>query len=204
MTESVQRFPPLERGAMTERQRAVADEIAAGPRGSLKGPFLVLIHNPDLASCVQALGEHLRFATEIPKALIEVAVLVVAHRWDCEYEWFAHARIAREAGVSEESIAELAKGEMPAGMHGDEAMVHKFSVETAWEGRPSEEALNLAQARFGRAAVLDLIAIAGYYSMLAMVLNAAQVPVPAHPIALQKGAPQRPRTSVDMLKASGS
>src|SRR5258705_10284745 len=72
MTESVVRFPPLERSAMTERQRAVADEIAAGPRGSLKGPFLVLIHNPELASCVQAVGEHLRIGTTIPKTLMEL------------------------------------------------------------------------------------------------------------------------------------
>src|SRR4051812_6000279 len=100
-----QRFPPLDREVMTERQRAVADQIASGPRGSLKGPFLVLIHNPELASCVQSLGEHLRFGTAIPKTLIEVAILVTAHRWNCAYKWFAHARIAREAGVKDAMIA---------------------------------------------------------------------------------------------------
>ncbi|MFP3556699.1 carboxymuconolactone decarboxylase family protein [Paraburkholderia sp. SIMBA_049] len=197
MTESVTRFPPLERSAMTERQKAVADEIAAGPRGSLKGPFLVLIHNPELASCVQAVGEHLRFGTEIPNTLIELAILVVAHRWNCRYEWFAHARIAREAGVTPEMISELAIGKMPSSMNADEALVHRFSVETAWDGRPGEVALDRAQERFGRSAVLDLIAVVGYYTMLAMVLNAAQVPVPEHPIELQKAISQRPTTQVD-------
>lgn len=197
MTESVQRFPPLERGAMTERQKAVADEIAAGPRGSLKGPFLVLIHNPELASCVQAVGEHLRFGTAIPKPLIELAILVVAHRWNCRYEWFAHARIAREAGVSADMISELAIGELPSPMSADEALVHRFSVETAWDGRPSEVALDKAEAIFGRPAVLDLIAIVGYYTMLAMVLNAAQVPVPDHPIQLKQTPAMRPTTQVD-------
>ncbi|MGF6700383.1 4-carboxymuconolactone decarboxylase [Paraburkholderia sp. MM5496-R1] len=196
MTESVMRFPPLERSAMTERQKAVADEIAAGPRGSLKGPFLVLIHNPELASCVQTVGEHLRFGTAIPKTLIELAILVVAHRWNCQYEWFAHARIAREAGVKEEMISELAVGKMPSSMSPDEALVHRFSVETAWDGRPGEAALDRAEERFGRPTVLDLIAIVGYYTMLAMVLNAAQVPVPEHPIELQKAASIRPMTQV--------
>ncbi len=182
---------------MTERQRAVADEIAAGPRGSLKGPFLVLIHNPELASCVQAVGEHLRFGTTIPKTLIELAILVVAHRWHCEYEWFAHARIAREAGLTAEIISELAIGKMPEPMNADEALVHRFSVETAWDGRPGDVALDRAEERFGRPAVLDLIAIVGYYTMLAMVLNAAQVPVPEHPIQLLKATSLRPTTVAD-------
>jgi 4-carboxymuconolactone decarboxylase len=197
MTEQTSRFPPLDRSAMTERQKAVADEIAAGPRGSLKGPFLVLIHNPELASCVQAVGEHLRFGTGFPKTLIELAILVVAHRWNCKYEWFAHARIAREAGVSAEMISDLSIGRLPDPMDADEALIHRFSVETAWDGRPSESALDKAEERFGQPAVLDLLAIVGYYTMLAMVLNAAQVPVPEHPIELQKAPALRPTTQAD-------
>src|SRR4051794_22394258 len=127
MTEQTSRFPPLDRSAMTERQKAVADEIAAGPRGSLKGPFLVLIHNPELASRVQAVGEHLRFGTGYQKTLIELAILVVAHRWNCKYEWFAHARIAREAGVSAEMISDLSIGRLPDPMDADEALIHRFS-----------------------------------------------------------------------------
>ncbi len=82
-------------------------------------------------------------------------------------------------------------------MSADEALVHRFSVETAWDGRPGEVALDRAEERFGRPAVLDLIAVVGYYTMLAMVLNAAQVPVPEHPIELQKATSLRPTTQVD-------
>ena len=63
------RFSILSREEMSPRQREVADSIASGPRGALKGPFLALIHNPELASRVQALGEHLRFGTALPPRL---------------------------------------------------------------------------------------------------------------------------------------
>lgn len=189
------RFPPIERDDMTERQQEVAAEIAAGPRGALKGPFLVLIHNPELAAHLQSLGEHLRFGTDYSKTLIEIAILVTAHRWNCAYEWFAHSRIAREAGVHEDMVTAIAQGRRPAGMTADEALVHRFSVETAWDGRPGSEAMDLALERFGRPAVLDLIAIAGYYTLLAMVLNAADVAVPEHPITLPGEPVTRPPAS---------
>jgi len=90
------RFEVLQREQMTPRQREVADAIASGPRGALKGPFLALIHNPELASRVQALGEHLRYGTGQPQQLVEIAILLTARRWSCDYEWAAHSRIARE------------------------------------------------------------------------------------------------------------
>ena len=195
MSATLERFPPIDRDEMTERQRAVADEIASGPRGALKGPFLVLIHNPELAATLQSVGEHLRFGTEFPKTIVELAVLVTAHRWACEYEWFAHSRIAGEAGVQPEVIRAISKGEFPAQLSDDEALVHRFCVEVSWDGRPSDEAMEVVISRFGRSASLDLIAICGYYTLLAMVLNAAAVPVPEHPIPLQKdGGEQRPPT----------
>lgn len=174
-----ERFPVLDRASMTPRQREVADEIAAGPRGALKGPFQVLIHHPELASRVQALGEHLRFGTAIARELLEIMILTVARRWSCQYEWSAHARLARDVGVAADIIDAIAADHTPARMSSDERIVHDLAHETAWEGAPRAPTLDAALARFGRPGVLDLLAVCGYYSMLAMVLNAAQPPLPA-------------------------
>ena len=78
------RFEAIQRDQMSARQREVADAIASGPRGALKGPFLVLIHNPELASHLQALGEHLRFGTGLPLHLVEFAILATARRLWCD------------------------------------------------------------------------------------------------------------------------
>ncbi|MBN3522231.1 carboxymuconolactone decarboxylase family protein, partial [Algoriphagus lutimaris] len=81
-----QRFPKLTPEQMNAAQRAVAAEITAGPRGEVRGPFIALIHNPELASRVQKLGEFLRWQGKLPPKLKELAVLVTARRWTCQHE----------------------------------------------------------------------------------------------------------------------
>jgi 4-carboxymuconolactone decarboxylase len=173
------RFEVLDREQMSAPQREVADAIASGPRGALKGPFLALIHNPALASKVQALGEHLRYHTGIAQQLVEIAILVTARRWSCDYEWAAHARIAREAGLREEIIGPIAQGRRPEGMDATEETLHDFAYETVWLGEPSDGAFDALAAIFGKPATLDVLAVCGYYTLLAFVLNAARLPLPA-------------------------
>jgi 4-carboxymuconolactone decarboxylase len=173
------RFEVLQPEQMSPRQREVAAAIASGPRGALKGPFLALIHNPELANTAQALGEHLRFGTGLPQTLVEIGVLVTAQRWQCAYEWAAHVRIAREAGLRDEIITAIAVRARPESLDADEALVLTFFDETVWKGAPSDTSFEAAVARFGHATTLDLLAVCGYYTMLAFVLNAAQLPLPA-------------------------
>jgi 4-carboxymuconolactone decarboxylase len=178
------RFKVLERSEMTARQQEVADTITAGPRGALKGPFLALIHNPELAHRVQALGEHLRFGTGLPQALVEVAILVTARRWSSDYEWAAHSRVARESGLREPVIDALSRNERPGALDADEAVIHDFAHETVWNGAASGPAFDAMVARFSHATALDILAVCGYYTMLAFVLNTAELPLPAGAIPL--------------------
>jgi 4-carboxymuconolactone decarboxylase len=175
---STDRFPPIAADAMTPAQREVAGAIAGGPRGSVRGPFLALLHNPALAMRVQALGEHLRFGTGIAQSLVELVILVTARRWTCQYEWFAHARIARAEGLPEPIIAAIAEGRRPEGMDEDQALLHDLAVQVHRTGAPTDAQFEQAVARFGRAGVLDVLALCGYYSMLAMVLNTARPALP--------------------------
>lgn len=172
------RFPTIQAEEMTERQREVAAAITNGPRGALKGPFIALIHNPELAGRVQALGEHLRFGTGLPAPLVEIAVLVTARRWSSQYEWVAHARIAREAGLAEQVIDAIAIQTRLASLTADEALVHDFAFETVWQGAPSDASYDAVAARYGKPTALDILAICGYYTMLAFVLNTADFPLP--------------------------
>jgi 4-carboxymuconolactone decarboxylase len=172
------RFEVLQREQMSTRQREVADTIASGPRGALKGPFLALIHNPELASHLQALGEHLRFGTGLPQHLVEIVILATARRWSCDYEWAAHSRIAREAGLREDVIDAIAARAKPQRLEPDEAMLLDFAEQTVWNGEPSDAAFDAIVERFGRATTLDLLAVCGYYSLLAFVLNTARLPLP--------------------------
>jgi 4-carboxymuconolactone decarboxylase len=186
------RFPVVAPGDYSDAQRALADAISGGARGGVRGPFLVLMHHPALAQHIQALGEHLRFGTGIPQALVEIAVLVTARRWTCQYEWVAHERIGRKEGVPDHVIAAIAAGRRPEPMTADQALVHDVAQAAHAGGELPDALFAAAEARFGKAGVLDLLALCGYYAMLAMVLNTARPTLPdgmAPPLAPLEGTP---------------
>lgn len=164
---------------MNDAQRAVANLIASGPRGSVRGPFVALLHNPALAERVQALGEYLRFGTAFPPTLLELAILTVGRHWNCAYEWYAHEKLARKAGLDTALIEALAAGRTPTGMREDETLVHTLCVEALTLGAPTDAVYARAEAAFGKAGVLDLLALCGYYTLLALVLNTARPAIPA-------------------------
>jgi 4-carboxymuconolactone decarboxylase len=174
------RFPKLTPDEMSALQREVAAEIAAGPRGEVRGPFIALIHNPELARRVQQLGEYLRWKSKVPAKLVELAVLVTARRWSCQHEWFIHVELARKAGLGEALIESIRRGREPHGMQADEQAVYAFSREAHATGRVGDAAFNALRERFGLEGALDLLALNGYYSMMAMVLNSAGMPLPGN------------------------
>lgn len=172
------RFPRLTEETMTPAQREVAAAIAAGPRGEVRGPFIPLLHHADLAARIQQLGEVLRWKGKLPPALTELAVLVTARRWTCQHEWFIHSRLAREAGVSPSLIDELQQGREPTRVTDDERVVYAFCKEAHATGRVGDEAFEAVKAKFGREGAVELLVLCGYYSMMAMVLNTAGMPLP--------------------------
>jgi len=172
------RFPKLTPQAMTAEQREVAAEISAGPRGEVRGPFIALIHHPQLARRLQALGEQLRWKSTLPPALVELAVLVTARRWTCQHEWYMHEKLARKERLNERVIAALAEGRQPADLTPDEAAVYGFCTDVHATGRASDEAFEAVKGRFGLEGALDLLALSGYYTLMAMVLNTAAMPLP--------------------------
>jgi 4-carboxymuconolactone decarboxylase len=172
------RFPSLAPEAMTPAQREVAAEISAGPRGEVRGPFIPLIHNAPLARRIQQLGEQLRFHSKLPLNLLEIAVLVTARQWTCQFEWYMHEQFARKAGVAPAIFEAIAKGEEPMSMSADEALVYRASRQAHAGGRLDDETFNAARERFGLDGTLELLALNGYYSMMAMVLNTAGLTLP--------------------------
>ncbi len=172
------RFPRLTPEQMTPEQREVAAEISAGPRGEVRGPFLALIHNAGLARAVQQLGEQLRWKSKLPPQLLELAVLITARRWTCQFEWFMHEKLARKAGVAPAIIDAIAQARMPISMNKEESLVHAFCLQAHTTGQVDDATFAAAKELFGLDGVLELLALNGYYSMMAMVLNSSGIPLP--------------------------
>jgi 4-carboxymuconolactone decarboxylase len=164
---------------MSEAQRAVFNDIISGPRGTLVGPLRAALHNPVLADRWQKLGQVLRFETSIPFALNEVAILVTARHWSSLLEFGIHAREARRAGVSEATIEALRCGRRPD--FSDDAAaaeVYEYVRQLLSTGNVSDKTYAAVLDRWGEVGIVELTAVAGYYSMVAMTLNAHRIPMP--------------------------
>ncbi len=179
------RFPPLPKTEWSEAQHRVAQEIASGPRGELRGPFLALIHSPEVASRVQKLGEYLRFETGFSNALIEFAVLLTARHHDCANVWHSHRALAVKANLGADIIASIAGRRPPAGLSAEESDVFAFCDELLKQGRVGDAAFDRVAARWGRRGAADLIVLVGYYVTLCYVYNVSQFALPAGAVPFQ-------------------
>ena len=162
---------------MSAAQREVAALITAGPRGEVRGPFIALLHNPAIARHLQALGEQLRWRGKLPQKLVELAVLITARRWTCQHEWLIHAQLARKSGLDVAIIDAIRERREPPAK-GDEALVYAFCRDAHATGRVSDENFEAVRARFELDGAVELLVLSGYYTMMAMVLNTAQLPLP--------------------------
>ena len=173
-----ERFPILKREQMTPQQQAVIDAIQAGPRRSLGGPFHTWIRSPEVADRAQKLGEYIRFRSSLGPRLNELAILITARHWNAKYEWYAHYPLALQAGLKAEIAADIAQGRRPRGMAADETVVFDFCTELRRDRRVSDKTFAAAKAALGEQGVVDLIAVSGYYDLVSMTLNVAEVAAP--------------------------
>ncbi|TMH85559.1 MAG: carboxymuconolactone decarboxylase family protein [Betaproteobacteria bacterium] len=174
-----QRMPPLPAGKMTDAQRKAADEMIAGPRKGVKGPFVPLLRCPELMDRLQKVGEYLRFQSSLDQRISEFVILVVSRAWTQHFEWFVHVPLGRKAGISEDTIAALADGRRPSGMSEDEDLAYDFCDELLRNKGVSETTYRRAVMRFGENGVIDMLGVAGYFTTVSMIMNVAHSPPPA-------------------------
>ncbi len=176
----IDRLGPLGPEQMNDAQKAAAQAVIDGPRGAVYGPFVPLLRSPELMDCAQRMGEYLRYRSAIGTRLSEMAILVTARQWDQQVEWAIHAPIAERSGISPDVIRAIAERRRPKAMLVDEELIYDFCMELHQHKRVSDTTYADALALFGEKGVVDLMGINGYYTLLAMVMNAAQTAVPSN------------------------
>jgi len=163
---------------MNAEQRQFHDNIMSGPRGSLGGPFQAWIHSPDFGDRAQKVGEYCRFNSVLEPRLSELAILITARKWTAQFEWFAHAPMALDGGLSADVIEAVRQNQAPSFGKADEAAVYQFCTELYRDSRVSDATYGEAKARLGEQGVVDLVGILGYYAMVSMTLNVFEIPLP--------------------------
>ena len=172
------RLGPIPFDSMTPAQQAAAQTVIDGPRGALYGPFVPLIRSPELMLAAQQMGEYLRYRSAIGTRLSELAILVTARHWNQQVEWAIHAPIAAREGIAQHVIDAIAARRVPEGLRPDEQAVHDFCSELQRDKGVADATYAAALHLFGEHGVTDLMGLNGYYTFLAMVMNAARSAVP--------------------------
>jgi 4-carboxymuconolactone decarboxylase len=180
------RLPTIPPAQYTAEQKQAAAEFEAARKVAVFGPFEPLMHSPAVMSQARAMGDYLRYKSAIGNTLSELAILMTAREWSQDYEWSVHAPIALKAGIRPEIVEAIAEGRRPAGMSPDEEAVYDFAMEILKNKQVSNATFDRAKSRFGAKGVVDITGILGYYTFLAMQLNAAQYQAP-------QGAKKLPR-----------
>jgi len=163
---------------MDSAQRAVYDKIVSGPRGKIQGPLRAVLHNADLADRWQALGALLRYGTSLPPRLSEIAILVTGRACRSPFEWYAHRIEGEKAGIEPPFIDALLAQTEPPGMSEDDALVWRYATELNRHKSVSNATYAAVLRRFGERTVVELTALIGYYTMVAMTLNCHEIPLP--------------------------
>ena len=154
------------------------EQLVGADGGALVGPFNAFVHAPDVGRRLSSLGAALRFGTSIERRLTEVAIITVGARWKAEFEWWAHARMAREHGVPEAVVAAIGRGEEPPFAADDERTVYAVARELADVGQVSQASYDAARDLLGEAGMVELVSLCGYYTLISFLLNAFAVPIP--------------------------
>jgi 4-carboxymuconolactone decarboxylase len=162
---------------LSDAQKAVYEEIVAGPRGGVRGPSLIWLHSPEFAARAHKVGEFLRWGTVFEPRLSELAILVVARHLNADYVWFNHRDLAADAGLSAAVIEAIEFRRLPPFAADDEAAVYAFSTEILTTHAVGDAAYERIVGLFGERGAVELGALIGYYHLGAIALATARMPL---------------------------
>jgi len=172
------RFKPLTWETLSPGQLTMVESVMSGKRGSMQGPYNVLLRSPELGNLAQQFGAHTRYHSSLPLALNELAILLVARFWSSPFVWWAHKRIALDAGLDATLIDAIASGAPAPDQPADVAAVYGFCSELLQTRQVSDAAYAALVEQFGEAGVVDVMGTMSYYTLVSMSLNVDQYPLP--------------------------
>jgi 4-carboxymuconolactone decarboxylase len=155
------------------KDHAVFDAIVAS-RGAVQGPFKMFLHAPAVSERVAHLGAYVRFEGSLDMRVRVLAAMTAAREFEAMYVWGAQTGGARRQGVPEATIAAI-RDNHSRGVPPEDAQIIDFTRQLLRQHRVDDALFKAMQARFGNDELVQLTIAIGYYSLLAMTVNACEL-----------------------------
>ena len=165
--------PITSKDQVAPEDHSIVDGIVKS-RGALQGPFSMFLHAPELAERVARLGAYVRFEGGLDMRVRVLAAMTVARELDAVYVWGAQTGSARRQGVPESTITAI-RDKHTRGIPPEDAQIVEFTRQLLQKHRVDDATFKAIQARFGNDGLIQLTGAIGYYSMLAMTVNACEL-----------------------------
>jgi 4-carboxymuconolactone decarboxylase len=171
------RLPEIDANKLEPEQRAIYDRLMR-ERGHMRGPFAVWLRSAELCDCTLKLQEMFASRVKLERRLLELMILVAARQSTAQYAWFIHEPYALKFGVAPEIVEAIRDRRTPEFSRDDERLVYAITLELNDTRTLSELTFQRGMAMFGEETMVELVSAIGFYSMVAMTLNAFAVSVP--------------------------
>ena len=168
------RLNNINRDELSSSDQEYYDSIV-GSRGSVRGPYGVLLHSPDLASRIAHTGTYVRFELDLPESLKETVIITAARAIRNQYEFAAHARLARAAGVAESTITTIAQGKSIDSLPEDEKLLVTYAQQLIRDHKIQDDVFNAVSEKYGIKKTVDITALIGHYLLVGQILSAFEV-----------------------------
>jgi 4-carboxymuconolactone decarboxylase len=166
------RLPPLPEDQWDDKVREALSVMLPASRqnpqraGNALG---TVVRHPDLTAAFLTFNGYLLLNSTLPPRLRELAILRVARRRDCAYEWSHHVGMAARVGLSEAEIEDAANGKAAGEL---DAAVLRAVDELEEDSDLSDATWALLSTHLEERQVMDLVFTIGGYVMCAMAFNA--------------------------------
>lgn len=168
------RFPKITGKDQVPAQHQAAVESIIKSRGAVSGPFTMFLHSPEVAERVAHLGAYVRFEGTLDFRVRVLAAMAVARELDAMYVWGAQTGQARKLGVPETTIAAI-RERHTRGVPPEDAQIIDFTRALLTKHRVDDATAQATRTRFGDDQFVQLTTAIGYYSLLAMTVNACEL-----------------------------
>ena len=168
------RFSKITGKDQVPAQHQAAVDAIIKSRGAIQGPFTMFLHSPDVAERVAHLGAYVRFEGSLDFRVRVLAAMAVARELDALYVWGAQTGQARKLGVPETTIAAI-RERHTRGVPPEDAQIIEFTLALLRKHRVDDATAQAMRTRFGDDQFVQLTTAIGYYSLLAMTVNACEL-----------------------------